>query len=139
MDRNPARPANESHRFPGHDARLSDLTYRIRSRRCECGSGKSYGDCCMGRDRQRSYARVSYTLAASVHPDQLTRCNIEDHLRLRAFGVFYRAGHQEHNLLVRFAHALAASAGPIHDECQVLNWHGHFCARPARTLRRASQ
>lgn len=134
MDRSAARPAHESHKFYGHDARMADHDRRIRSAACECGSGKRYGDCCLDSDHQRSSARISYSLPGSVHPDVVARCEVEDHLRLRAFGAFYKASHEEHDLLVRFVGALVASAAPIKDPGQIMPWHGRFCSR--RTTRR---
>jgi hypothetical protein len=74
-----------------------------------------------------------------VHRDVAIRCEIEDHLRLRAFSAFYKASHQEHDLLIRFARALVVSAGPIRDARQVRRWQRRFCKRPSRKLREASQ
>lgn len=134
MDHSGARPAHESRRFPGHDQRMSDHTRRIRSAACGCGSGKAYGDCCMDNDHQQSSARPSYSLPESVRRNPAIRDRIEDHLRIGAFSAFYKAGHHEHNLIVRFARALVASAGPIRDERQVRRWHDRFCKRPSRRL-----
>ena len=139
MDRSAARPAHEGHRFPGHEQRMADHIRRIRSTACECGSGKPYGECCIENDHQRSLAQVSCSLPRSVHPDVTTRCEVEDRLRIRAFGAFYKAGHQEHDLLVRFASALVASAGPVRDAPGVNRWRRRFCTRPSRELQEAGQ
>jgi hypothetical protein len=129
MDRNTGRPVHESCRFPGHDDRMADHARRARSTPCECGSGRPYGDCCMDADHQRSSAQVSYSLPASIHRSLSARCDIEDHLRIRAFNTFYRVGHEQLDLSVRFVRAIVASAGPIRDQQQVRNWHRLFRKR----------
>jgi len=129
MDHDPARPVHESHRFPRHEQRLAEHARHIRSVPCECGSGKPYGECCISNDHQRSSAHVSYSLPESAHPDLMTRCAMEDRLRIRAFNAFYKAGHDEHNLLVRLARALVASAGPIKDARSVTRWQRRFRTR----------
>jgi hypothetical protein len=112
--------------FSGHDARMADHAIRIRSATCECGSRACYGDCCLKFDHQKSHATVSYSLPQSVHPIVQARYRIEDHIRLRAFSTFHKAGYQEHDLLVRFVRALVTSAKPIKNLQLLANWRGQF-------------
>jgi hypothetical protein len=122
MDHSTARPAHESHLFPGHEQRMADHARRVRSAICECGSGLTYGECCMDHDTQRSAAQISYSLPRSVHPDAETRWALEDHLRVQAFATLYRAGSAELDLTARFVRALLASAGPIKQPNLVAKW-----------------
>jgi len=49
---------------------------------------------------------------------------VEDKLRLRAFHVFYDRGFaDEHDLTVRFAKAIIASAGPVRDREALMEWY----------------
>jgi hypothetical protein len=58
---------------------------------------------------------------------------------VQAFGAFYKAGYDEHDLVVRFVRALVASAGPIRDERRVRRWHRRFCTRPSEKRQEADQ
>lgn len=131
MEHSTARLVHESHDFPGHEQRLAEHTRRIYSTSCECGSGKSYGECCLHADHQRSSAQTSYSMPRSVHADPMIRWKLEDSFRMRAFGVFYKAGQEEHGLLVRFIRAIVASAGPIRNNSQLRQWLRRFHAPAA--------
>lgn len=48
----PGRHCDWSHRSPGHEERMAMHTKRIRSHACPCGSGLTYGRCCLGRVNQ---------------------------------------------------------------------------------------
>jgi len=49
---------------------------------------------------------------------------VEDRFRVWSFGVFYQKAYaSEPDLLKRFVKALLASARPIHDREQVIEWH----------------
>jgi len=48
----PGRHCDWSHRFDGHEERLAAHARRIRRHRCPCGSGRTYGRCCIGRINQ---------------------------------------------------------------------------------------
>lgn len=41
-----------SHAFPGHEERLAAHEVRIHSHPCPCGSGLTYGACCINRINQ---------------------------------------------------------------------------------------
>jgi hypothetical protein len=48
----PGRHVDWSHRFDGHEERLVAHEQRIHSNPCPCGSGRTYGRCCLGRVNQ---------------------------------------------------------------------------------------
>jgi hypothetical protein len=45
----PGRHCDWSHRFDGHEQRMAAHEQRIHSQPCQCGSGLSYGRCCIDR------------------------------------------------------------------------------------------
>ena len=44
--------ARSSRTCPGHEERLREHASRIYSHPCPCGSGKTYGECCLERPNQ---------------------------------------------------------------------------------------
>ena len=121
MDLSGGRPAHESRRSPGHEARMAAHARRIRSSLCECVGDQD--------DHQEPSPDVCYTLPAWLIPDVKERWQAEDQIRVHAFNCFYRALHAEHDLAVRFVRALVASAGPIKDHGLVTHWHQRHGAR----------
>lgn len=45
----PGRHCDWSHRSPGHEERMAGHQQRIHSQACLCGSGLTYGQCCLDR------------------------------------------------------------------------------------------
>jgi len=43
-----------SHKFPGHQERLEEHRHRIYGHPCPCGSGMTYGKCCLTRHDQEA-------------------------------------------------------------------------------------
>ena len=71
--------------------------------------------------------------AALASVDRLTP-EIESALRMRAFRAFYDKTYaDEHDLTVRFAKALIASAGPIVDPEAALEWHRQHRKKSRKT------
>ena len=129
MDRTDRTAAHESCRFPGHDARLTSHTRRLRAAPCECGSGAAYANCCMDCDWQRTEPGVQYMMPPEAIQDLARRRAVEDDFRVTAFRTFYKSFRQEHDPALRFVRALVASAKPVDDHQQILAWHRRFRRR----------
>lgn len=45
-------PTTHSHAYPGHEERMATHEARIHGHPCPCGSGLTYGACCINRINQ---------------------------------------------------------------------------------------
>ena len=125
MKQTPGRIHHESGTYAGHDMRLSDHARRISASPCECGSGETYGDCCMSEDRQSSLPGIHYALPTTLVPGTANRHAVEDAFRLKAFHTFHRGLGAIDDPVIRFVRALLASAKPV-AHADVLIWNSEF-------------
>ena len=118
-DRSDGELRHRSALFAGHEQRLAAHAARIQGAPCPCGSGKTYGDCCIGADYDSRQGEndagtgIVYTFPRDVDPCAQKRWDIEDRLRRAGFDAAYKATARYDGLLERLCHAICMSARPV--------------------------